>query len=221
MEGLKIDNYISSKLPDDVVVQRVLNGEKELYEILLRRYNQTLYRAIRSYLQNDRDVEDTMQDTYIKAYQKLYQFKGDAKFSSWLIRIGINEALMKIRKQKKKQDLSTNDENFDTILQLPNLNQMNPEEQVINHEIRFLIEKAIDNLPEKYRIVYTLREVEGMSNTEICASLEISASNVKVRFHRAKHLLREALFKISTEASVFEFGNSRCDKITDYVMKNI
>ncbi|HNP19128.1 MAG TPA: RNA polymerase sigma factor [Fulvivirga sp.] len=222
MEALKIHDYGSSKMQDAVVINRVLSGEKELYEILLRRYNQTLYRAVRSYLKED-EVEDTMQDTYIKAYQKLDQFKGDSLFSTWLIRIGINEALQRIRKKKRSHIVSLNQpyEQNDKVIQLPDTNTMNPEKQIINSENRQLLERSIVELPEKYRVVYMLREVEGMDNAEIANCLSLSESNVKVRLHRAKNLLKESLFKFSSETTVFEFGDKRCDCIVNNVMQLI
>ena len=98
---------------------------------------------------------------------------------------------------------------------------MNPEKRLINHEGRLLLEKSISRLPEKYRVVYVLREIEGMKNPDVAACLDISESNVKVRLHRAKHLIQEELFKVSSGANVFEFGNSRCDKMVERVMHHL
>lgn len=214
MEAIRLSGYDSSKMTDTVVIRRILGGEKELFEILLRRYNQTLYRAVRGYLRDEDAINDAMQDAYLKAYSKLEQFRGDAAFSTWLVRIGINEALLRIRQQKKSQEL-------DTIIQLPDTHQMNPEKQTIQLETRQLIEKAIDQLSEKYRVIYILREIEGMSNSAIASCLGLSDSNVKVRLHRAKQLLKEALLKLSADATLFEFGNTRCDRIVDEVMRRI
>jgi RNA polymerase sigma-70 factor (ECF subfamily) len=210
------------RLSDEEVVARVLTGEKELYEILLKRYNQTLYRAIRSYLNED-EVEDIMQETYIKAFEKIGQFQGGSSFSTWLIRIGINEALQFLRRKSKFRmiNLYGNHEDSTQVFNLPDSSKMNPEKKLINQEGKLLYEKAISQLPEKYRIVYMLREVEGMKNPEIAACLDITESNVKVRLHRAKILIREKLYKISSNANVFEFGNSRCDKMVESVMRRI
>jgi len=223
MEALKISDYRSCSLPDTLIVQRILSGEKELFEILLRRYNQRLFRAVRSYLKDSDDIEDAMQETYLHAYEKLYQFKGSAAFSTWLVRIGINEALLRVRKLKKSQALYKEGEGsaLENNIQLPDSKQMNPEKQAINSEIRLLIEQAIDQLPEKYRAVYVLKEVEGMENSEIALCLGLSDSNIKVRLHRAKNLLKEALYKRSADTSIFEFGNSRCDRLVAYVMERI
>ena len=215
-----IKEKMSSRISDPDVIHRILNGENQFYEILLKRYNQRLYRVIRGYLK-DADVEDVMQETYIKAFNNLNQFIGkDAAFSSWLIRIGINEALQYIRKNKKYRLLCIQEDNgiANVLLNLADTHHMNPEKQLINKEGRVFIETAIDQLAEKYRIVYILREIEGMKNSEIATCLNISETNAKVRFHRAKELMKERLLKLSSDFSVLEFGNSRCNRVTNQVM---
>lgn len=223
MGVLTLERASSSQLEDAVVVRRVLGGEKELFEILLRRYNQTLYRVIRGYLRDEADVEDAMQDTYLKAYDKLEQFQGKAAFSTWLIRIGINEALLRLRKLKRVRSLVSQEADVDAarIFQLPDTRQMNPEKQAIQVETRKLLENAIDHLPEKFRVIYMLKEVEGLKNEEIARCLDISEPNVKVRLHRARTLLKDSLYRISSSAEIFGFGNSRCDGIVARVMRAI
>jgi RNA polymerase sigma factor (sigma-70 family) len=211
----------TSKLDDAAIVKRVLSGEKELFEILLRRHNQKLFRVIRSYLREQVDVEDAMQDTYLKAFDRLQQFQGVSSFSTWLIRIGINEALLRVKKNKVRsfnhgmQDVMSN-----AIIQLPDP-QMNPEKLAIGQETKKLIEHAIDQLPPKYRVIYVLKEVEGMDNSEIADNLGITRSNVKVRLHRAKNLMKDTLLHLSSDKDIFEFGAYRCDAMVDCVMKRI
>jgi RNA polymerase sigma factor (sigma-70 family) len=223
MEVLKLSDYGSSKMKDDIVVKRILAGEKELFEILMRRCNQTLYRVVRSYLGDENDVEDAMQNAYLKAFDKLQQFQGQASFSTWLIKIGINEALLTLRRIKKSKTLYAGEKDApnEKIIQLPDSTQMNPEKLAIHQETKQLIERAIDQLPEKYRVIYVLKEIEGLDNKEIQNCLDISDSNIKVRLHRAKSLLKEALYNLHSEAPVFEFGNSRCDRIVSNVMNLI
>ncbi|MBJ6118189.1 RNA polymerase sigma factor [Pontibacter sp. BT310] len=211
-----------AELSDEAVVSRVLAGEVSLYELLMRRHNQKLYRAIRSYLKNEQEVEDAMQDTYLKGYEKLYQFRHDAQFSTWLIRIGINTALAKLRENRRVFPFSLLvDQPADISNILTQTNFMSPEHIAIQQEVKQLLEKAIDSIPEKYRIIYTLREVEGMPVSEITQCLDLSESNVKVRLHRAKAMLKDSLFKLSATRDVFEFGNKRCDAIVEHVMKNL
>ena|SRR5687768_10205676 len=222
MESLKIIEY-QGQLSDNEIVKRVLTGEKELFEILLRRNNQTLYRVIRSYLKYDNDVQDAMQEAYLKAYNKLHQFQGNSAFTTWLIRIGINEALLRIRAEKKVIPLYAKDADFQSekLLQIPDGNQMNPERKIIQKEIRILIEQAIDVLPPRYRTVYVLKEVEGLEIGEIANCLDLSESNVKVRLHRAKNLLKNVLYDLSSETEIFEFGSSTCDILVKAVMNRI
>jgi RNA polymerase sigma-70 factor (ECF subfamily) len=223
MKILHVPDFDSHQMHDSVVVRRVLAGEKELFEILLRRYNQKLFRVIRSYLKDSGDVEDAMQDTYLKAFDKLQQFQGNAAFSTWLIRIGINEALLRLRRLKKERQLYDVGDTFTEarLIQLPDAKQMNPEKLAIRHETKLLIERAIDQLPEKYRVVYVLKEAEGMDHDQIAALLNLSDANVKVRLHRAKALLKDALYKLSADTTIFEFGNQRCDAIVLFVMARI
>jgi RNA polymerase sigma factor (sigma-70 family) len=211
----------SSKLDDSVIVGRIINGEKELFEIILRRYNQKLYRVIRSFLRDSEDIQDAMQDTYLKAFDKLYQFQGDSAFSTWLIRIGINEALQRIKKSKVLHFEESNESMDKKIVQLPAGKQMNPEQSVIMQETKKLLENAIDELPEKYRTIYVMREIEGMNNTEIALCLGITEGNVKVIHHRSKLLMKDVLLKLSSVAEIFEFGNARCDGMVNCVMSRI
>ncbi|MDO6388520.1 RNA polymerase sigma factor [Pontibacter sp. BT731] len=215
-----------TSLTDAAVVDRILTGENALYELLMRRHNQKLYRVIRSYLKEEQEVEDTMQDTYLKAFEKLHQFRQDALFSTWLIRIGINNALAKLRERNRLSPVSLladQHEDYAFLLTQSNLiglvNHRNPEKIAIQNEIRLLLEKAIDSIPEKYRTVYTLCEVEGMPVDEVTQCLNLSESNVRVRLHRAKAMLKEVLFNLSLNQEVFEFGDKRCDALVEWVLK--
>ena len=222
MEALPLHNFSSSKLDDATIIKRIIAGEKELFEIILRRYNQTLYRVIRGYLRDTATVQDAMQNTYLKAYDKLFQFRGHSAFSTWLIRIGINEALLQLRGIRKEQAFYVvgQDTDVEEIEQIPD-RQMNPEMLIINQEGDRLVETAIDSLPEKYRLVYILKEVEGLSNGVIAECLGISDENVKVRLHRAHKLLKDNLSIFTSDVRVLEFGNSRCDAVVDFVMLHI
>ncbi|HYG03504.1 MAG TPA: RNA polymerase sigma factor [Chryseosolibacter sp.] len=221
MDALRIADYATCKLEDYAIVRRVLAGEKELFEILMRRYNQTLYRVIRGYLKDEDEVQDAMQNAYLKGFDKLYQFRGDATFSTWLIRIGINEALLRLKDLKRKHVLSLNE--MTVRLEAVKISdmQINPEKKIIRQESQQILERAIDSLPEKYRVIYMLKEIECMDNGQISEALGLTDSNIKVRLHRAKALLKESLYKLSAGAEVFEFGNSRCDAIVNFVMKAI
>lgn len=222
MLTINMNDYKNHKMAETEVIQRILGGEKELYEILVRRNNQKLYRAIRGYLKDEAEIEDIMQNSYIKAFTKLYQFKLESTFSTWLIRIAINESLARLKEKGRVQYLDQQSEKTRClILEIPENNQLNPQVKMIQNESKRLLEKAIDQLDAKYKAVYILREVEEMSMKEIAEAMSLSVSNVKVRLHRAKDMLKDKLYEISNEKNVFEFGFSRCDRITENVMKNI
>lgn len=220
MEALDVHEQ---KLEEPIIIKRIIGGEKQLYELLVRRNNQKLYRAIRSYLKDEAEVEDAMQNTYIKAYTKLHQFKQASQFSTWLIRIGINESLARLREKGKLYQLNEQSESINgrAILEMPDNNQLNPQQAVIRKEAKELLENAIDSLDTKYRAVYVLREIEGMNVKETATALDLTESNVKVRLHRSKELLKDKLFEISQAESIFEFGFGRCDRITEAVMNSI
>lgn len=211
-----------SAMPDDKLVGHVLAGEKELFAVLMRRYNQTLFRAVHSYLDRRQDVEDVMQEAYIKAYGNLMQFEGRSSFSTWLVRIGINEALQLLRHRNTIRAHSDQSLGSEQLLNLPDHDRSGPEQRSMNAELRQILESAIGQLPAKYRSVYMLREVEGMNVADSAACLGISEINVKVRLHRAKSLLKEALWQLHvTENNVFEFGNQHCDALVSSVMSRI
>ncbi|MEC7752997.1 MAG: RNA polymerase sigma factor [Bacteroidota bacterium] len=219
MRAISFSRQTTAKLTDTEVIGRILSGEKELFEILMRRYNQTLYRVVRGYIVSESEVEDIMQEAYLKAYLKLDEFRGNSAFSTWLIRIGMNEALQKLRKRKQAMFIEaagTTDHTHKIVAPEPG-----PEKKVIGGETRAILEQTIDRLPEKYRLVFILHELEGTPRQEIARLLDLSDSNVKVRLHRAKKLLKDDLLKQSMTSAVFEFGNSRCDRVVSAVMNKI
>lgn len=223
MEAIKMHDSNTHTIKESEVIRRILAGEKELYEILVRRNNQKLYRIIRTYLKDEAEIADIMQNSYLKAFTKLYQFKLASSFSTWLIRIGINEALARLKEKGKLVHLNEQLTNLrpNTILEIPDSKQLNPQEKMIRNEAKQLLENAIDHLDIKYKTVYILKEVEEMSLKEISIALDISIANVKVRLYRAKEMLKEKLYEVTNDKNIFEFGFSKCDRITENVIKLI
>ncbi|WP_422359387.1 RNA polymerase sigma factor [Reichenbachiella sp.] len=219
----KIQDFNHHLINESHIIRRILAGEKELYEILLRRNNQKLYRVIRSYINDHAEIEDVMQNTYLKAYDKLDQFKQTATYSTWLIRIGINEALARLKEKSKFNRLHSASTLVDdhTILEMPDTNQLNPEKKIMHQEAKQLLEATIDSLETTYRTIYVLKEVEEISIKEIAEILNISISNAKVRIHRAKQMIKEKLYEQAIDKNIFEFGFSRCDRVSDQVMSVI
>jgi RNA polymerase sigma factor (sigma-70 family) len=204
-------------LPDHELITRILKGEKALYAIIVRRYNQRLYRAGMSIINDETEVEDAMQDTYINAWKNLDKFKFRSSFSTWLTRIMINESLLRVK--KRKHFLEMKEETINDHQQ--SVNQQNAVSKLINAELKKTLEAAIYSLPEKYRTVFILRELENMSVSETKECLSISEVNVKVRLNRAKSMLRNLLNEFYKSEGVFEFHLSRCDKMVENVMKQI
>lgn len=207
----------SDVLADEACVERILAGEKALYELLMRRHNARLFRIGRSILKDADEAEDLMQETYRKAYEKLRHFEGRSAFSSWLIRILINEGISRWR---KKQILIPTDlpENESRPSAFAHSGEKSPEDEMAAKEIKKRIEDAVDALPEKYRVVYAMRELEGMSVAETAAGLELSASNVKVRLLRAKSMLRERLREFYGDLEIYPFHLMRCDRVVAAVL---
>ena len=205
-------------LPDAEIVRRVAAGDRALFEVLMRRHNRRLYRAVRSVLKDEGEVEDVMQQAYVSAYLHLDQFRGEASFSTWLIRIAVHEALARIRRGGRFAD----DDTGDFMEKLPS-NDRNPEQRVADREIGRLLEEAIDQLPPEYRTVFVLREIEHLATAETAECLGLSVEAVKVRLHRARRKLREDLYERAGMAApgVFPFEDPRCDRVVVAVFEAI
>jgi len=206
---------------DEQVVSRVLAGDSALYELLMRRYNQRLYRVARAILHNDAEAEEVMQDAYVRAYQHLADFEGRAKFSTWLTRIAVHEALARCRSRSRYQSLDDSEESQGGIMQSLASGGRDPEEMAYDGELGDVLERAILTLAEDYRLVFILREVEGMTTEETAESLSLSPENVKVRLHRARAALRKELYSRvgATTARSFRFHASRCDRVVNNVLR--
>jgi RNA polymerase sigma-70 factor (ECF subfamily) len=204
---------------DEEIVRRIVGGDAALFEILMRRHNQRIYRAVRAVLRADDDAEDVMQQAYLNAYQHLHQFAGDAQFSTWLTRIAVNEALGRRRKRTRGVDQGT----ADVDISLVESDTPDPEQQASNSELRDVMEREVAALPDAFRVVVVMRDVEGLSTSETAECLGISEDLVKQRLHRARAMLRENLYQRAgvTLASLFAFGNARCDRVVAAVMARI
>jgi RNA polymerase sigma-70 factor (ECF subfamily) len=210
-------------LSDEEVVTRVLAGETAMFEIVMRRHNRRLYRVARAILRNDGEAEDVMQDAYVRAYQHLDQFAGRAKFSTWLTRIAVHEALARQRRGTRYQELnSMSDREGDPMDRLATL-APDPEQQASNSETRRLLEEAVETLPDAYRTIFMLRDVEEMSTIDTAHVLDISEENVKVRLHRARALLRKSLYARAgmERKEAFNFHAVRCDRVVRKVFERI
>ena len=206
---------------DEQVVNRVLAGETALYELLMRRYNQRLYRVARAILHDDAEAEDVMQDAYVRAYQHLVDFEGRAKFSTWLTRIAVHEALARSRRRFRFQSLDNSEEYKGGVMRSLASAGRSPEEAAYDRELGEVLERAILKLPEDYRLIFMLRDVEGMSTDETAECLNLTLENVKVRLHRARAGLRKELYARAgaTTAESFQFHAKRCDRVVKNVFR--
>jgi RNA polymerase sigma-70 factor (ECF subfamily) len=203
---------------DEELIGRVRNGEIECYEPVMRRYNQRLFRLVRGILGDEHEAEDTLQQAYMHAYEHLDQFAGNAKFSTWLTRIALYEALARSKRRRRTDQLDDSSERTLSDNVMPN-----PEQSAMRTEARAVLESAIDALPESYRCVFILREVEGMSTGETADTLDLSEPAVKVRLHRARALLkRDLTARFGVAGShAFEFQGARCDRVVHCVLERI
>jgi RNA polymerase sigma-70 factor (ECF subfamily) len=207
------------RLSDEEIVQRVVAGETGLFELLIRRHDQRVYRAARAIIRNEADAEDIAQEAYLHAFQHLSQFEHRAKFSTWLLRIAIHEALARYRDNARFEDL---DElaGSEVVLTDP---RSSPEQVVAHGEMKEFIQRAIDNLSPTLRTVLMLRAIEDLSTAEAAEVLDISEDNLKVRLHRAKAALREKLVEVAGEQGphLFLFEAPRCERLVQRVFEHI
>jgi RNA polymerase sigma-70 factor, ECF subfamily len=203
-------------LTDEEVVERVRNGERALYELLMRRHNQRIYRAARAIVRDPAEAEDVMQDAYVRAYENLATFAGRATFATWLTKIAVHEALARVRRRGRFVDA---EETMPTLAS----DGPDPEQRASERELGAALEAAIDTLPDGFRAVFVMRDVEGLSTAETADCLGINEETVKTRLHRARTALRARLLSRAQELlpGTFSFGESRCDRVVAAVLSRI
>jgi RNA polymerase sigma-70 factor, ECF subfamily len=218
-----VERAKAEKWSDEEVVARVLQGETALFEIIMRRYNQRLFRVALAILRDQAEAEDVTQDAYVRAYQHLNQFAGRSAFSTWLTRIAVHEALARAGRRRQLEGLEGM-----VMLKGENSRELtsrlaSPEQQASIGEISKLLETAILSLPETYRTVLMLRDVEEMSTAETASALNLTEENVKVRLHRARVLLRRELYTRagSARGEAFPFMGARCDRMVQRVFQRL
>jgi len=214
-------------LPDAELAARAARGDQAAFERIMRRHNRTLFRTARAILRNDEEAEDALQEGYLQAYGAMAGFRGDAKLSTWLARIVANQALQRLRKRERRAQilpLQTSDD-FEPGLEesVHMKSDQGPEAAAQGGELRRVLEKQIDALPDSYRAVFVLRAVEELTVEETAAILLIPEATVRSRFFRARSLLREALaLKIDLACEdAFAFDGERCDRVVAFVLNHL
>jgi len=207
------------EMPDEDVVRRVVAGEPELFEILLRRHNQRVYRVARAVMGDDAQAEDLAQEAWVRAYQHLGEFEGRARFSTWLVRIVLHEGWTRSRKSKRFEPIGDDSESSEEYMTAA----PDPESRALGSEMRGYLESAVDSLPDSYRVVLMLRDVEELSTAEAAETLGLSENAIKVRLHRARAMVRQDLAARVGEGvrETFPFLGVRCDEMVRKVMLRV
>lgn len=214
-------------LADEKLIELAVAGDSGAFRAIMQRNNRRIYRVARGILGDDAEAEDAVQDTYLKAFQNLSGFRGDSTLATWLTRIAINEALGRKRKRRSMVDLGhldTIDEQREArVLIFPGFANSNPEAEAARAEIRRLLEAALDDLPDAFRVVFVMREIEQMSTEETADQLHLVPETVKTRLHRARRLLRQALQEKLGSAlhDTYGFDGARCERITATVLSRL
>ena len=214
-------NPAMTALTDDEIVSRVRAGETQLFELIMRRHNQRIYRAARAILRDDGEAEDVMQDAYVRAYAHLHEFEGRSSFSTWLTRIAVHEALSRLRRGRRFQPIDSPTQ--ETQYHMPTAPRFTPEQQASDSEIRAVLGKAIDSLPDEFRSVFVLRALEEMSGAETAECLGIPEETVKTRLFRARARLQETLLEALEPSAprAYELHLSRCDRVVAAVLSRL
>lgn len=224
MPGLDVDATAAiAALPDSEIVRRVRAGDVPLFEVLMRRHNQRVYRAARAIVKDETEAEDVMQQAYVNAFVHLEQFQARAQFSTWLTRIAVNEALARRQKQAAQRIAERADDEHGVGMESIRSTQPDPERQAYAEELRRVLEDAVDLLPDTYRAVFMLRDIEGMSTAETGEGLGLGEEAVKTRLHRARAMIRRSIAaRIGSVApGAFEFHAPRCDRVVRAVLDRL
>ena len=214
-------------LDDRALVALALQRDDAAVRLIMQRHNRRLYRVARGVLGDDAESEDVVQEAYVRAFTHMESFRGDARLSTWLTRIALNEALGRRRHRRPTADLgeidAMDEQGEARVIFLPSARQDNPESSVARAEVRRLLEQAVDRLPDPFRAVFVMRDIEEMSVEETASQLGLRPETVKTRLHRARRLLRQALNETlaSTLVDAFPFAGTRCARMTDAVLNRL
>jgi RNA polymerase sigma-70 factor, ECF subfamily len=225
MRQAKAPEIVPVGTDDAALVRRALLRDEAAVRAIMQANNRRLYRLARGILRNDAEAEDVVQDTYVRAFTHLEQFRGDSSLSTWLSRIAMNEALGRLRRQRRGVEWPTLEKGAPEaqIIPFPLAASEDPEKSMAQREIQHVVEHAIDELPEPFRLVFITRVIEGMNVEETAELLHLKPETVKTRLHRARNMLRDNVEKkigpVVMEA--FPFAGRRCERLTEAVLKRL
>ena len=228
MQTARVAEQGLERLDDMALVERARSRDGAAVRLIMQRHNRRLYRVARSVLDDEAEAEDVVQETYTRAFTHLDGFRGEAQLSTWLTRIALNEALGRLRQRRVTVGLgdidAINDQGEARVIFLPSARQdSDPEAAAARTEVRRLLERAVDDLPETFRMVFVLRDIEEMSTEETASQLGLRPETVQTRLHRARRLLRQSLDRTlsSAVADVFPCAGARCARITQAVLARL
>ena len=201
----------SEILTDSKVIEKIIEGDSAIFEILIRRYNQALYRIGKMYGFNHQDTEDLMQETHVSAYMHLASFENRSSYKTWISRIMINKCIYKLKYGYLRKEISSD------LTEESNSANLQTEQNMLNRELSTVLEKSLENIPLIYRSVFVLREIEGYSVAETAELTGISSINVKVRLNRAKSLLQKQLEEFYSSGDIYSFNLIHCDNMVNRV----
>jgi len=225
MHPTPVPTHISAAPDDAELVRRALSRDEAAVRSIMQANNRRLYRLARGILRNDAEAEDVVQDTYVRAFTHLEQFRGDSSLSTWLARIAMNESLGRLRRQRRGVEWSELQKSAPQarIIPFPLASHDDPEKSMAQREIQQVVEHAIDELPEPFRLVFITRVIEGMNVEETAEILGLKPETVKTRLHRARNLLRDNVERkigpVVMEA--FPFAGHRCERLTEAVLQRL
>jgi len=211
-------------MPEKLLLRHAQGGDREAFRAIMQKHNQRLFRVARAVVNNDDEAEDILQDAYLEAFAAIAAFRGESGLNTWLTAITLNEARGRLRRRRPGESLEVMEANGDRIIPFPGMAEIaDPEAEAVRSETRRLLERAIDGLTDEFRIVFMLRDVEGLSVEETAAQLDINPQTVRSRLFRARQSLRQSL--VSTLSSgmddVFPFLGARCSRIADRVLERL
>jgi RNA polymerase sigma factor (sigma-70 family) len=210
---------------DLALTRRIVGGERTAFEVLMRRYNRRLFRLARATLRDAAEAEDALQEAYLAAYRCFGQFRGESALGTWLSRLVLNECLARLRRHARRNNVAPMISHPDpeTLDPMATSTLAAPDHAAAREQLRALLERRIDALPESFRVVFVLRCVEELSVEETAACLNLSEATVRTRQFRARSLLRESLARDLdlAEHGVFEFAGAHCDRVVAVVLERL
>jgi RNA polymerase sigma-70 factor (ECF subfamily) len=213
-----------ANMPEKALLRHAQSGDRDAFRAIMQRHNQRLFRVARAVVNNDDEAEDVLQDAYLKAFAAIGLFRGESGLNTWLTAITLNEARGRLRRRRPGESLEVMEEKGVRVIPFPGMAEIpDPEAETVRSETRRLLERAIDGLPDEFRLVFMLRDVEGLSVEETATQLDINPQTVRSRLFRARQSLRQSLMATLSSGmeGVFPFLGARCNRITDRVLERL